>query len=61
VISFTLSDSYPVLSYSFEFGGNTYGGRAALKSKGRSNRYSEGQAITVAYDPFNPDESKVSL
>ncbi len=58
VTSFTLSESYPVLSYSFEFGGNTYGGRTALKSD--SNRYSEGQAITIAYDPFNPDESKVS-
>ena len=59
VTSFTSSESYPVLGYSFEFRGNTYGGRTAVKSKALS--YSEGQTVTIAYDPFNPDESKVSF
>jgi len=61
VTSFTQSDSHPVISYTFEFDGNLYGGTTAIKSNGSAKGYSEGQAITVAYDPFNPDESKVFL
>ena len=56
--SFAQFDSHPVVSYTFEFGGNTYGGTRALRSNDHTNRYSEGQDVTVAYDPLNPDESK---
>lgn len=61
VTHFALSDPYPILSYSFELDGNTYGGRTAIKSLAHSSRYPEGQAITVRYDPFNPNESKAAL
>lgn len=57
VTSFSQSDA--IVSYAFEFGGNIYGGRTAIKTYEGSKGYCEGQAITVAYDPFNPNESKV--
>jgi hypothetical protein len=50
--------SRSVITYSFELGQNTFGGAATLKSSDVT-RYSEGQPITVAYDPLNPDQSKV--
>ena len=59
--SFAQFASRPVVSYVFEFGGNTYGGTKALKSNDRTSLYSEGQDVTVAYDPLNPDESKVTF
>jgi uncharacterized protein DUF3592 len=58
VTSFAQFDSHPVVGYTFEFGGNMYGGTTALKSNGHTHRYSEGQDVTVAYDPLNPDESR---
>ena len=61
VTSFTQFDSNKVVSYTFELGDNIYGGTSTLKSNEQTNQYSEGQDITVAYDPFNPDKSKVAL
>jgi hypothetical protein len=59
VTHFALSDPHPIISYSYRLGGDTYGGRAVLKSN--SNQYSEGQAITIMYDPLNPDQSKLAF
>jgi hypothetical protein len=50
--------SHSVITYSFELGQNTFGGATTLKSSDVT-RYSQGQRVTVAYDPLNPDQSKV--
>lgn len=50
--------SHLVITYNFELGRDTFGGATSLKSK-ETIRYSESQRITVAYDPLNPDRSKV--
>jgi uncharacterized membrane protein YedE/YeeE len=50
--------SHSVINYSFELGQDTFGGAATLKSSDVA-RYSEGQRVIVAYDPLNPDQSKV--
>lgn len=59
VTSFSQASDDPVVSYTFEFGGKLYGGRTVIKANDSSKGYCEGQAITVAYDPFNPDESRI--
>jgi Protein of unknown function (DUF3592) len=50
--------SHSVISYSFELGRDTFGGATTLTSN-NVIPYSEGQRVTVAYDPLNPDQSKV--
>jgi hypothetical protein len=50
--------SHSVITYSFERGRDTFGGATTLKSN-NVIPYSEGQRATVAYDPLNPDRSKV--
>ena len=48
--------SHSTITYSFELGGESFGGTATIKSG--DERYSEGQRVTIAYDPLNPDQSK---
>jgi hypothetical protein len=50
--------SHSVITYSFELGRDTFGGTSTLASN-EVIPYSEGQRVTVAYDPLNPDQSKV--
>jgi hypothetical protein len=50
--------SHSLITYSFEVGRDTFGGASTIASK-NAIPYSEGQRVTVAYDPLNPDQSKV--
>jgi hypothetical protein len=50
--------SHSVVSYSFEVGQDTFGGGTPVKSND-AIRYSEGYRVMVAYDPLNPDKSKI--
>ena len=50
---------HSIITYSFELGGETFGGMTTLKTGGYTNPYSEGQRVTVAYDPLNPEQSEV--
>jgi len=50
---------HSIVTYSFELGGVTFGGRATIKSCERMKPYFEGRSVTIAYDPLNPDQSKV--
>jgi Protein of unknown function (DUF3592) len=52
------ADSRSIITYSFELGGETFGGTTTLKQSG-TDPYSEGQCVTVSYDPLNPDKSRV--
>lgn len=56
--SSALDSSHSVVSYSFELGHDTFGGSATVKSQDVLP-YSEGERVTVAYDPLNPDQSKI--
>jgi len=49
---------HSVITYSFELGRDTFGGATRL-ALDNVIPYSEGQRVTVAYDPLNPDQSKV--
>jgi len=49
---------HSVITYSFELGRDTFGGATTLGSN-NVIPYSEGQLVTVAYDPLNPAQSKV--
>lgn len=48
---------HSIVTYSFELGGESYGGATTIRSVDVS--YSEGQQVRVAYDPLNPDRSRV--
>jgi hypothetical protein len=50
--------SHLVVTYSFELGRDTFGGATTL-ALNNAIPYTEGQRVTVAYDPLNPDQSKV--
>ena len=50
--------SHSLISYSFEMGQDTFGGATSVESND-AIRYSEGPRVMVAYDPLNPDKSKV--
>jgi|ERR1035438_8826128 hypothetical protein len=50
--------SHSVITYSFELRSETFGGATTL-ALNHATAYSEGQRVTVAYDPLNPDQSKV--
>ena len=49
--------SQAIITYSFELGEESFGGTTTVKLGHQG--YSEGQRVTIAYDPLNPDESKV--
>jgi hypothetical protein len=51
--------STAVLTYSFEVGGDSFGGKTTVRSDCRSP-YVAGERVEIAYDPLNPDESKLS-
>lgn len=50
--------SHSVITYSFELGSDTFGGATTL-ALNNDIPYSEGQPVTVAYDPLNPNQSKI--
>jgi len=50
--------SRSVVTYSFEVGESVFGGTTRLKLNS-FNGYSEGQQVIVAYDPLNPDQSRI--
>ncbi len=56
VDSATQDGSRSVITYTFELGQDIFGGTATLRDM---IPYSEGEPVTVAYDPLNPDQSKV--
>jgi len=49
--------SHSTVTYSFELSGESFGGAATIKSWDK--RYSEGQRVMIAYDPLNPQQSKL--
>ena|ERR1019366_3143250 len=57
VVSANSSGNRAHVSYMFQVGDQTFGGNARAKSN--MPRFSEGQRIVIAYDPLNPDESKL--
>ena len=57
VVSADSSGSEAHVSYMFQVGDQTFGGNARVKSN--PPQFSEGQRIVIAYDPLNPDESKL--
>jgi hypothetical protein len=57
VVSAESSDNGAHFSYMFQVGDETFGGNARRKEN--MVQLSEGQRIVIAYDPLNPDESKV--
>ena len=59
VLSVSQSNSHWLLSYSFELRGEAFGGTTRLTARTGASQYSEGQRVTVAYDPLNPGQSKV--
>lgn len=56
VDSATQDGSRSVITYTFELGQDIFGGTATLRDM---IPYSEGEPVKVAYDPLNPDQSKV--
>jgi len=59
VVSIAHSESDCVVGYAFELGGQTFGGTTRIKASGQHMDYSEGQGVTVFYDPLNPGESNM--
>ena len=57
VVSASSSGNRAQVSYMFQVGDQTFGGNARVNS--HMARFSEGQRIVIAYDPLNPDESKL--
>jgi|SRR5580658_2975768 hypothetical protein len=55
--SIARNGSHSVITYSFELDQDTFGGSTTLRASDVIP-YSEGQCVTVAYDPLNPDQSK---
>ena len=56
VDSATQDGSRSVVTHTFELGQDIFGGTATLRDM---IPYSEGESVKVAYDPLNPDQSKV--
>ncbi len=50
--------SRSVVTYSFELGRDTFGGRTTIRSISIPP-YVAGERVEIAYDPLNPDESKL--
>lgn len=55
--SASLDGSHLTVTYNFELSGESFGGAATIKSGDEG--YSEGQRIIIAYDPLNPQQSKL--
>lgn len=55
--SVTQVGSRSVVTYSFALGQDSFGGRTKIRSNGPP--YATGERVEVAYDPLNPDESKL--
>jgi len=49
--------SQSTITYSFELRGESFGGTTTIKSV--AERYSDGARVRIAYDPLNPDQSKI--
>jgi len=60
VTSVAYDGSRAKLGYSFTYGGNGFGGEARVKRRVLAPDWTEGQPVRVAFDPLNPDKSKVS-
>ena len=61
LISITNSDRGETIVYSFDCGGETFGG-TTLRRRERDSElesYSPGQHLSISYDPLNPERSKV--
>ena len=51
--------SRSVVTYSFDVGQDSFGGRTTVNSES-SRPYVAGELVEIAYDPLNPDESRLS-
>jgi Protein of unknown function (DUF3592) len=51
--------SRSVVTYSFEVGQDSFGGKTTVSSESR-RPYVAGERVEIAYDPLNPDESRLS-
>jgi hypothetical protein len=61
VVSSTKFDGDSVVSYVFHLGDQTFGRYARVKASGVTKTYSNDEKVTIAYDPLNPDQSKLIL
>jgi hypothetical protein len=61
VVSSTKFDGDSVVSYVFHLGDQTFGRYARVKASGVTKTYSNDEKVTIAYDPLNPDQSKLVL
>jgi hypothetical protein len=50
--------SRSLVTYSFELGRDSFGGRTTIGSNS-TRHYVTGECVEIAYDPLNPDESKL--
>jgi hypothetical protein len=50
--------SRSVVTYSFELGQDSFGGRTTIRSSS-TPLYVTGERVEIAYDPLNPDESRL--
>jgi hypothetical protein len=50
--------SRSVVTYSFELGEDSFGGRTTIRSSS-TPLYATGERVEIAYDPLNPDESRL--
>lgn len=60
IVSVFDSGSGYFVSYTFELGSDTFGGRVQLGSDSHEVRYAPDDNITIAYDPLNPDRSRIA-
>lgn len=51
-------DSRSVVTYTFELGQDFFGGRTIIRSNS-TPPYIAGQSVKIAYDPLNPEESRL--
>lgn len=55
-------DSNWSVAYSFQVGGEQYGGTSTLKpipGQNVTNLYPQGTSVRVSYDPLNPERSSI--
>ena len=58
IVSVAQDGSRSVLTYSFELGQDIFGGMTTIKSS-PTMPYLASERVRIAYDPLNPDESKL--